>query len=84
MKKVYYATSAHSHNDSIIFVIKFDSQDSFSGPRIDTRNEFIYEQFANWKWDDIYLFHTKTGIKAYEDHYQSKGKTDHNLLFEPT
>ena len=48
----------------IIFTIKFASADSPWGPRPDTRNQFTYEQFANWKWEDVYRWHTKPDISS--------------------
>ena len=45
--------------------------------------EFTYEQFANWKWDDIYRCHTKPDIKAAMD-FQDKTKTGYGLTYEPS
>jgi hypothetical protein len=60
------AKSAHSDQyNGIVFTIKFDSEDSPWGPRPATRCQFPYEQFANWKWDDIYKWHTKPTVQAY-------------------
>ena len=71
------------NKQDIRFVIKFGSVDCPWGPRIDTRSEFRYEQFANWKWEDVYRWHTKPGIKAAMD-FQDKTKSSYNLAFEPT
>ena len=59
--------SAQSDKHSIVFTIKFDSEDSPWGQRPATRNQFTYEQFANWKWDDIYKFNFKPIVQAYMD-----------------
>jgi hypothetical protein len=75
--------SAHSDQDSIKFIIKFASLDCPWGNRMDTRDSFSYEQFANWKWDDIYRWHTKPTTKAAME-YQDKTKSGYNLAFEPT
>ncbi len=56
--------SAPVNKWDIVFTIKFASQDCPCGPRIDTRSEFTYEQFANWKLDDVYGSHTKPDIKV--------------------
>ena len=48
------AKSAPVNKQDIIFTIKFASADCPWGPGPDTRNQFTYEQFANWKWEDIY------------------------------
>ena len=52
-------------------MIKLNSVVSPQGPGIDTRSEFTYEQFANWKWEDVYRWHTKPDIKAAMD-FQNK------------
>jgi hypothetical protein len=75
--------SAHSDEHNIVFTIKFDSEDSPWGPRPATRNQFSYEQFANWNWDDVYKFNFKPSVQAYLD-YLNKDKSSFNLAFEPT
>ena len=75
--------SAHSDEHSIVFTIKFDSEDSPWGQRPATRNQFTYEQFANWKWDDIYKFNFKPTVQAYMD-WVNKDKPANSLTFEPT
>ena len=75
--------SAPVNKQDIRFVIKFASADCPWSPRIDTRSEFTYEQFANWKWDDIYRCHTKPDIKAAMD-FQDKTKTGYGLTYEPS
>lgn len=45
--------------------------------------EFTYEQFANWKWEDVYRWHTKPDIKAAMD-FQDKRKTGYGLTYEPS
>jgi hypothetical protein len=59
--------SSELNKQDIKFIIKIASADCPWGPRIDTRSEFTYEQFANWKWDDVYRWHTKPDIKAAMD-----------------
>ena len=48
------------------------------------RCEFTYEQFATWKWEDVYQFHTKPHAKAWEEYQQNHGKTTFGLNYEPT
>lgn len=43
--------------------------------------EFTYEQFANWKWEDVYRWHTKPDIKPAMD-FQDKTKTGYGLTYE--
>ena len=77
------AKSAHSDKHTIKFTIKFASEDCPWGPRPPTRNQFSYEQFTNWKWEDIYKLHVKPQeVLAHE--LQSKDKSAYNLQFEPT
>jgi hypothetical protein len=77
------AKSAHSdQHNGIVFTIKFDSEDSPWGPRPATRCQFGYEQFANWKWDDIYKFNFKPTVQAYNE-WANKNKSANNLAFEP-
>ena len=78
------AKSAKTDKNSIIFTIKFSSEDNPWGGRMSTRSQFTYEQFANWKFDDIYKFHTKPSIQAYNEWVTNKGKSANNLAFEPT
>jgi hypothetical protein len=47
------ANSAHSTKDSIKFIIKFGIEDSPEGFSMSTRNQFSYEQFANWSWEKL-------------------------------
>ena len=75
--------SVHSDEHNIVFTIKFDGEDSPWGPRPATRNQFNYEQFANWKWDDIYKFNFKPTVQAYNE-WANKNKSANNLAFEPT
>ena len=84
MKKVYYAKSAHSHNDSIKFVITFIHKIPSRVQELIQETNSLMNNLLFGNGMISYLFHTKPGVKAYEDHYQSKGKTDHNLQFEPT
>ena len=78
------AKSVHTDQNNIIFTIKFDGLDNPWGSRAPTRAQFTYEQFANWKWDDVYKFHTKPTIQAYNEWVSNKGKSANNLAFEPT
>ena len=78
------AKSAKSDKQNIIFKIKFESEDCPWGFRIPTRAQFTYEQFATWKWDDVYKYHTKPNEQAYYDYYKMNGKTGNNLAFEPS
>jgi hypothetical protein len=75
------AKSAHSDKYTIKFTIKFASEDCPWGNRMATRDQFTYEQFANWKWDDIYRWHTKPTVKAAMD-FQDKTKSGYNLTYE--
>ena len=75
--------SAHSDEHSIVFTIKFASEDSPWGQRPATRNQFDYEKFANWKWDDVYKFNFKPSVQAYMD-WVNKDKPANSLTFEPT
>ena len=75
--------SAHSDEHSIVFTIKFASEDSPWGQRPATRNQFDYEKFANWKWDDVYKFNFKPTVQAYMD-WVNKDKPANSLTFEPT
>ena len=77
------AKSAPVNKQDIRFTIKFASADCPWGPRIDTRSEFTYEQFANWKWEDIYRWHVKPDIKAAMD-FQDKTKSGYNLTYQPS
>jgi hypothetical protein len=45
------------------------------------RGHSLLEQFANWKWDDIYRWHTKPTVKAAMD-FQDKTKSGYNLRYE--
>lgn len=77
--------SAKSDKDTgIIYTIKFASEDlTFAPGRMPTRCQYQYEQFANWKWDDIYKQHVKPHEQAATE-YMNKDKTAHNMTFEPT
>ncbi len=52
------AKSVHSDKESIRYVIKFDSAGSPESTAMKTRNYFTYEQFTEWKWDELYKYHT--------------------------
>ena len=80
------SNSARSDKNTIVFTIKFASEDAPPGmaPRADTRAQFSYDQFCNWKWDDLYKFHTQPHVDAWVNYYQKKGLTGNNLAFEPT
>ncbi len=72
------ANSAHTDRESITFTIKFASEDNPSG-RMPTHNNFSYEQFTEWKWEDIYKFHTAPhGLTL------DKTKTAYSLRHEPS
>ena len=77
--------SVHSDKDTgIIYTIKFASEDCvFAAGAMPTRCQFTYDQFANWKWEDIYRLHTKPTVQAAWE-YQNKDKSAYNLQFEPT
>ena len=48
------AKSANTDKDSIVYTIKFSSEDNPYGTRqMPTRNQFTYEQFT-WNWNEIY------------------------------
>ena len=47
------ASSAHSTKESIKFIIKFGVEDGPDGFTMSTRNQFSYEQFANWSWEKL-------------------------------
>ena len=76
------AKSVHTDQHNIVFTIKFGSEDSPWGQQMPTRNQFTYEQFANWKWDDVYKFNFKPSVQAYLD-YTNKDKSAYGLAFEP-
>jgi hypothetical protein len=78
------AKSAKTDKQTIRFTIKFESEDCAWGYRIPIRSQFTYEQFASWKWDDIYKYHTRPHVQQYEDYYKTNGKTGNNLAFEPS
>ena len=75
------AKSAPINKNEIVYTIKFASEDCPWGRVMPTRNQFTYEQFANWKWEDIYRFHTKPSVKAAMD-FQDKTKSRYNLTYE--
>ena len=53
------------------------------GPSIDTHSAFSYEQFANWKWEDVYKWHIKPTLKAAME-FIDKNKTGYSLTYEPS
>ena len=48
-----------------------------------SRAQFSYEQFANWKWEDVLKWHVKPTTKAAME-FIDKTKSGYNLAFEPT
>jgi hypothetical protein len=53
------ANSANTNKYSIAFIIKFAPEDSVAfgyNPRMATRSNFSYEQFAEWEWADVYNY----------------------------
>ena len=52
-------------------------------PQTPTRNQFTYEQFANWKWDDIYKHNFKPTVQAYME-WVNKEKQKDGLSFDPS
>ena len=77
------ANSANSDKDTIIYTIKFASEDSPMGPVMPSRNRFDYEKFV-WDWAQIYKFHTQPPVDAWVNYYQKKGLGNNSLAFEPT
>ena len=77
------AKSAHSDKDTIVYTIKFASEDCPWGQRAPTRNQFSYPQFADWKWEDIYKLHVKPQ-EVLAQELQNKDKSAYNMTFEPT
>ena len=70
------AKSAHTDKDSIIFTIKFDSQDCPWGSMPPTRNQFPYEKFSSWSWDKIVEEHYKPTVESYTQWVNSKKARD--------
>ena len=47
------ANSAHSDKYGIKYIIKFGMEDGPDGFSMTTRNQFSYDQFANWTWEKL-------------------------------
>ena len=77
------ANSVHSDKDTIIYTIKFASEDSPTGPVMQSRNRFTYDQFV-MEWDKIYKFHTQPPVEKWIEHYEKKRLGNNTLQFEPT
>ena len=75
--------SANTDKDSIVFTIRFGSEDSPTGQRqMPSRNQFSYEQFV-WPWDQVYKHNFKPSVQAYME-WVNKEKSKDGLSFEPT
>ena len=75
--------SAPVNKDNIVYTIKFAPEDCTFGNRMATRDQFSYEQFATWKWEDVYKWHIKPTVKAAME-FIDKNKTGYNLTYEPS
>ena len=73
--------SVHTDKDTIIFTIKFDGLDNPWGGRAPTRAQFTYDQFANWKWDDVTI-HQSRQFRRTMNGWKIKASLN-NLAFEP-
>ena len=45
--------SAHSDKYGINYIVKFGMEDGPDGFSMTTRNQFSYDQFANWSWEKL-------------------------------
>ena len=77
------ANSANPDKNTIIYTIKFASEDSPTGPVMASRNRFTYDQFV-MDWDKIYKFHTQPPVEKWIEHYEKKRLGNNTLAFEPT
>ena len=77
------AKSVHTDKGSIVFTIKFGSEDNPYGIRqMPSRNQFTYEQFT-WSWNEIYKHNFKPTVQTYTE-WVNKEKQKDGLSFEPT
>jgi hypothetical protein len=76
------AKSAKTDKDTIKFCIKFGSDDSPTGPRMESRDYFTYEQFV-WDWKKVCEYYYKPTVQAYTEWVNSQKAKD-GLSFEPT
>ena len=52
--------STHTNQESILYVVKFGSEDSKDGQMTaPVRGQFSYDQFTNWTFDNFYKLQTK-------------------------
>jgi hypothetical protein len=76
------AKSVHTDKNSIVFTIKFASEDNPYGTKqMPTRNQFTYEQFV-WPWNEIYKHNFKPTVQAYQEWVNSEKQKD-SLSFNP-
>ena len=74
--------SVNTDKDSIVFTIKFGSEDNPTGQRqMPTRNQFTYEQFV-WPWNQVYKHNFKPSVQAYIEWINSEKQKD-SLSFNP-
>lgn len=78
------AKSANTDKDSIVFTIKFASEDNPLGEhkQMATRAQFNYEQFSSWTWTEICKYNYKPTVQAYTE-WINKEKSKDGLSFEP-
>ena len=69
------ANSAHSTKESIKFIIKFGVEDGPDGFSMTTRNQFSYEQFANWDWEKLLPGNTGQSMSCLTDQKRSSLQT---------
>ena len=76
-------SSAHSDKDTIIYTIKFASEDFPYIQRAPSRCQFSYDQFTNWKFEEACKHTTQPQVDAWVNYYEKK-RSGNNLAFEPT
>lgn len=76
------SNSAKSDKDTIIYTVKFATEDFTFSVMPPSRCQFTYDQF-NWKWDDICKYHVRPIVQAAEE-YRNENKSSYNMAFEPT
>ena len=78
------ANSAYSTKESIRFIIKFGMEDSPDGFQMTTRNQFSYEQFANWSWEKLREWQYYPVDELFNRPKAFKSKTPTTLEFKPS
>jgi hypothetical protein len=77
------AKSANTDKHSIVFTIKFGSEDNPYGyKQMPTRAQFTYELFV-WPWNQIYKHNFKPTVQAYTEWVNSEKSID-GLSFDPS